>query len=289
MSTYPGEKDYLAATQGARRRRDVATAVWIASVIVAAIVVGILLEPTHGIVLLLLVLMGAYAWHRHETVKKKAAIRDRAAQASAEMSRIVMEAAARTRAARAAPTKQSPAAEQSPATERTGADESLTDPDGDHRVDTPEGSDAPGDPEEVVGSQRFRSDSDPFGDLDEMSQMSPTQFEHVMSLFLRLLGMVDVQRVGAGSGPWIDLMAHDLLGRTVMIRCVQRSSGDSIGLPEIQRFIDLLYLFRQDVSLFLTSSDFTPGARELARRHEVHLIKGSEIEELARRPPEAHD
>lgn len=277
--TYPGERDYLAASKGDRRRRDVAAVIWVSSVILAAIIVGILLEPTHGIVLLLLVVMAGVAWRRHESVTRRSAIHDRAAQASAEMSRTAMEAAARLRASRAAAT------EHGPATRDARADDagSAPEPEREGRDASPDGAYASPEAEEVIEKPLARPSTEPFGDLDEMARMSPAQFEHAMSTLLQVLGMVDVKRVGGGDDLSIDLMAHDSLGRMVMIRCRQCARSETIGLPDVQQLIDVLYLFPQDVCVFVASSEFTPGARELASRHDIQLIKGSEIEELARR------
>ncbi|MHB8334216.1 MAG: hypothetical protein ACYDEH_04870 [Acidimicrobiales bacterium] len=52
-----------------RDRLQVLAVAWITSVIVALCVVVALLEATHGVVLLLLVVLGIFGWRRHEATK----------------------------------------------------------------------------------------------------------------------------------------------------------------------------------------------------------------------------
>jgi curved DNA-binding protein CbpA len=92
------------AEAGRARRYDVFSATWAIFVTVTAVVVAVLLEATHGIVLLLFVILALFAWRRHESSKRKAERRERAAKAAAELNRTAREAAERRRATHAAQT-----------------------------------------------------------------------------------------------------------------------------------------------------------------------------------------
>jgi curved DNA-binding protein CbpA len=96
-----------------RRRPEIATSAWMTSVIGAGVLVGLLLEPTHGIILILLVIVAIFAWRRQQSIRRRAEVRDRAAQAAAELNRTAREAAEQ-RATRATPTERSHGGQSAP-------------------------------------------------------------------------------------------------------------------------------------------------------------------------------
>lgn len=103
LATWSRGVDSLAVASQARRRHDIVSATWIISVILAGVVVGTLLEATHGLVLFILVIMAIFAWRSHESTKRQAQRRERAAKAAVELNRTAMEAAERRRTSNATP------------------------------------------------------------------------------------------------------------------------------------------------------------------------------------------
>lgn len=259
-----------------RRRQEVVTAAWITSVVVAIVVVGTLLEATHGFALLFLVILGVVGWRRHEATKQEAATREGAAQAAAAREQATSEAAERQRAERAAAANRDRAAKETAARERAA------------KAAEAERARAAREAQEAEEKQRAARAAARSGDLEFILRLSPTQFEYTMAALLRMLGMTDVQRVGGRGDLGVDITARDPMGRTMVVQCKRYARSKKIGSPDIQQFIGMAHVHHQaDLKLFVTTSDFTDDARSLARLHDIQLMNGSDIEDLARRQRES--
>ena len=257
-----------------RRRQEVVTAAWITSAVVGIVVVAALLEATHGLVLLLLVVLGIFAWRRHEATKQEGDARQRAAQAAAAHEQAMKEAAERQRADSAAAAQRERAAKEAAARQRAAEAE---------RARTAREA------QQAAAKQEAARAAAQSGDLEFILGLSPTQFEYTMAAMLKMLGMTDVKRVGGRGDLGVDITARDPAGRTMVVQCKRYARAKKIGSPDIQRFIGMAYVHHQaDLKLFVTTSDFTDEAQALARRHEIQLMNGSDIEELARRQRESN-
>jgi curved DNA-binding protein CbpA len=262
--------DSLAVTSRARRRNDIVSAAWISSVIVAGVVVGTLLEATHGLVLLLLVIMAIFAWRRHESTKRRAERRERAAQAAAELHRTAREAAERRRMAHAA---HAPAAQRgAPARAR------FTDP-----------LSATGERDAEWDKRQAATAAARSGNLDAIAGSSPLQFEYTMVALLGMLGKTDVQRVGGRSERTVDFAARDDGGATTMVRCSREATSKPMGADDLRQLVDIEGVHHQtELKLLITIANFTADARDLARRRGIQLMDGVAVERLARRWRESH-
>jgi hypothetical protein len=265
LATWSRADDFLLLSARGRRRQEMVTVAWTTSVIVAGVLIGLLLEPTHGIVLLLLVIMAAFAWRQHESIKRRAERRDRAAQAAAELNRTARETAERKRATRPARTPYSQAGEPT----------ASGDPP--HREPSVDATRAGRDMTAEQAARDGNRSEDPGGTL------LPAQLEDTMAKLLGALDMTEIQRMGGRCNLAVDVAARDSVGRTIVVRCSRNAKGVKLETVDIQRFIDMAYVLHQpDLKLLVTASDFTPGARALAERHAVRLMNGMEIEELVR-------
>ncbi len=122
------------------------------------------------------------------------------------------------------------------------------------------------------------------GDLEIILALPPTQFEYTMAAILQMLGMTKIQRVRGGGHLGVDITARDASGRTVLVQCKRRATVKKIGSPEIEKFVGMAHLrHHSDLKLFITTSGYTDQARARAHLHDVQLMNGSDLEELARR------
>lgn len=134
--------------------------------------------------------------------------------------------------------------------------------------------------EEVHDAGRGAAQS---GDLEKILTLSPIEFEYAVATILRMLGMTGIQRLGGGGRFGVDIMALDESGGTILVQCKRRPATKRIGTPEIRAFIGTVHLHhRTDSKMFMTTSDYTDQARALAQLHDVRLVNGSDIVELAR-------
>jgi restriction endonuclease Mrr len=254
------------ADRRGRRRHELVMTAWATSVIVTGVVVVALLEATHGLVLLLLAIAAVLIWRKSQSTKRRAESRERAARAAAELNRTAREAAERQLVIRPTATKDNPAGASRERTTWTAPAERAR---------------AGGEAED---SRYAAGAATNWRDPDVILRLSPPQFENAMVELLRMLGMRDVQRVGGRYRLTLDLTAQDPLGRTMLARCKRYARGHKAGAPDIQQLISMDYVgHHADVKLFVTTSDFTPGARDLAGHHDIELMNGSQIEELASR------
>ena len=110
------------------------------------------------------------------------------------------------------------------------------------------------------------------GTLDEILKLSPAQFEEGVADLLQCLGYRSVQRVGRSGDLGVDITCQDNEGRSVVVQCKQYT-GARIGSKDIQTFIGMQRVHhRVDRGMFVTTSEFTTPAQNLAERHDITLI-----------------
>ncbi len=115
------------------------------------------------------------------------------------------------------------------------------------------------------------------GTLDEVSKLSPAQFEEGVADLLQRLGYRSVRRVGGSGDLGVDITCQDNEGRSVVVQCKQYA-GVRIGSKDIQTFIGMQRVHHgADRGMFVTTSEFTTPARNLAERHGITLIDDKEL------------
>jgi restriction endonuclease Mrr len=120
------------------------------------------------------------------------------------------------------------------------------------------------------------------GDLEAILALSPKEFEYTMAAILRMLRMTDIKRVG-GRGH-LGITARDASGCTVLVQCKRRARNKKIGSSEIEKFIGMARVrHHADRKLFITTLEYTDHAQARAQLHDVQLMNGSDIEDLARK------
>jgi restriction system protein len=117
--------------------------------------------------------------------------------------------------------------------------------------------------------------------LGELLALTPRQFEAAVGEILRDTGYRDVRHVGGTGDLTADLTCRDDRGRSVVIQCKRYSPGIRIGSRDIQEFIGMMTVHhRADGGIFITTTEFTEPAVDLAKRHGIRLVDGQELTRL---------
>jgi len=116
--------------------------------------------------------------------------------------------------------------------------------------------------------------------------LSPAGFEEAVAALLRRLGYRRVRVVGGAGDLCADIVCRGRAGEAVIVQCKRYAPGHHVGSAEVQRVIGMAFVHHRAArAIFVTTSDFTLAARNLARGHHIELIKGRHLVELAQRRP----
>lgn len=109
--------------------------------------------------------------------------------------------------------------------------------------------------------------------------MTGPQFEHLVRRLLIRDELSDV-RVGGGSGDrGADVFGRTPEGHQVVVQCKRYALGRrKVTSPEMQLFVGMAWNeHNADRPLYVTTTDYTPHAETLARKHGVYLIGRAEL------------
>jgi len=120
-------------------------------------------------------------------------------------------------------------------------------------------------------------------DIGALLSVTPREFEHTVGAVLRANGYDNVE-VRDGSGDQaIDITCIDRAGAPVVVQCKHYGLTRKVGTPEVKTFIGMASAHhRASSAMYVTTADFTRGARDLAAEHGVALLNGTEFLDLAR-------
>lgn len=120
-----------------------------------------------------------------------------------------------------------------------------------------------------------------FKTLGELLMLSPQAFEEAVADLLRDLGYRDVKTVGGAGDLAADITCRDSAGQSVVVQCKRYAPGARVGSPNLQTFIGMITVHhRADRGIFVTTSEFSRPAIELAQQHGIRLIDGPEISRI---------
>jgi restriction system protein len=123
--------------------------------------------------------------------------------------------------------------------------------------------------------------------LGNLLALTPTGFELAVADLYRALGYRRVEQVGKAGDLGADVVCRDPAGRSVVIQCKRYSPGHRVGSKDIQHFIGMVSVHhRADHGIFVTTSDYTDAATDLAKMHRLELVDGGG---LARRVEQVQD
>ncbi|HLY22256.1 MAG TPA: restriction endonuclease [bacterium] len=117
--------------------------------------------------------------------------------------------------------------------------------------------------------------------LGDLLACTPREFERRVGDILAETGYRSVRCVGGSGDLAADLTCRDQSGKSVVVQCKRYVPGHRVGSPDIQQFIGMMTVHHKaDHGLFVTTSDFSGPAIDLARKHHVTLIGGRELTDL---------
>jgi restriction system protein len=121
-------------------------------------------------------------------------------------------------------------------------------------------------------------------DLDQILRLTPTQFEEYTRQLLVENGYKSMKVNGGAGDLGADLLGRDPDGRSIIVQCKRYAPSKKVGSREMQMFIGMQQIHHQaERGIYVTTSEFTPAARDLADNHGIWLINGSGLLQLRRR------
>jgi hypothetical protein len=118
--------------------------------------------------------------------------------------------------------------------------------------------------------------------LSDFLALAPDQFELAVGDLLGEAGYGDVRHVGRAGDLGVDLTCRDTSGHLVAVQCKRYAPEKRVGSQAIQTFIGMINVHhRARRGIFVTTSEFTTPAIELAREHGIMLIDGQALVTLA--------
>lgn len=122
----------------------------------------------------------------------------------------------------------------------------------------------------------------PWEELEDLLALDPYQFEHAVGAILRELGFRRVRRTGGSGDLSVDLTCVDKDGTTIAVQCKRYTPPARVGSAELQQFLGMVkFHHKAGFGLYVTTSDYTRGALNLAAQHkDLRLVNGLMLAEM---------
>jgi Holliday junction resolvasome RuvABC ATP-dependent DNA helicase subunit len=119
----------------------------------------------------------------------------------------------------------------------------------------------------------------------EWAQLSGIDFEKLIASLLSKMGFVAEMTKASGDGG-VDIEAtlyKPIIGGRYLFQCKRFAADNLIGSPTVREFYGALVADRKAVKgILITTSGFTPAAREFAANLHIELIVGNGLAQLVR-------
>lgn len=126
--------------------------------------------------------------------------------------------------------------------------------------------------------------------LGQLLMLTLGQFETAAGHLLTHSGYHAFIRVGGAGDLGVDLVGMTADGRRVAVQCKRYAPGRKIGTPAVQSFIGMMVTeYQASEGIFVTTSEFTAPAIQLAQKHGIMLIDGRGLTGLIQQCRDAHD
>jgi HJR/Mrr/RecB family endonuclease len=119
-------------------------------------------------------------------------------------------------------------------------------------------------------------------DLGRLLTLSASDFEHAVGTILAANGYTDVQQVGKTADRGADIICSDAYGQRIVVQCKRYGTGNKVTSGEMQGFLGAIRIHNGDEGIFVTTSVFTKEATSIAEDHDVIVIDGATLVEMAR-------
>jgi Holliday junction resolvasome RuvABC ATP-dependent DNA helicase subunit len=121
----------------------------------------------------------------------------------------------------------------------------------------------------------------------DFAKITPTDFERLVTEMLRQMGF-EAQMTKASGDGGIDIEAvldRPIIGGKYLIQCKRFDDGNPVGSAAIREFYGALRADHNAVKgIFITTSTFTPQARQFAQGLPIELIGGEQLRNLLADP-----
>ncbi len=128
------------------------------------------------------------------------------------------------------------------------------------------------------------------GAVPELASLTPVDFERLIADLLRQMGFVAETTRATGDGG-IDVEAvleKPIVGGRYLFQCKRYAPDNPVGSAAVREFYGALIADRHAVKgVFITTSTFTPQAREFAQKLPIELIDGERLQALLAEVAEA--
>lgn len=117
--------------------------------------------------------------------------------------------------------------------------------------------------------------------LGDFLVLSPAAFEEAVGRLLRAQGYRDVRRVGRSGDLNADLVAIHPDGTRLVVQCKRYAPGQLVGSRDMQAFLGMTVLHHVARGMFVTTSEYTQPALDLARQHGIVTVDGEALVRMA--------
>jgi len=119
----------------------------------------------------------------------------------------------------------------------------------------------------------------------EWAKLSGIDFEKLIAALLNKMGFIAEMTKASGDGG-VDIEAkldRPIIGGRYLFQCKRFAADNLIGSPTVREFYGALVADRKAVKgILITTSGFTPAAREFAANLHIELIDGNGLSKLLR-------
>ncbi|MBA7659553.1 Mrr restriction system protein [subsurface metagenome] len=118
---------------------------------------------------------------------------------------------------------------------------------------------------------------------DKLFELDPHAFEKLVGKVLNTLGAHQIRVTGTTADGGIDGEAEiPILEVKLAFQAKKWAEGNTVGIDPVQRFIGSIVSGRYDRGIFVTTSGFTQGAKEVAERPDsrIVLIDGEKLVDI---------
>lgn len=129
----------------------------------------------------------------------------------------------------------------------------------------------------VVKTEWERShDIQRVNEITDRFQEVPTDFEEFCARLFRKQGYIASVTPRSRDGGY-DIDLKDGSGKTSIVECKCYGAANKVGRDTVQKLVGANATCKADQMIFITTSDYSPDAKDYARRVGVRLINGSEL------------
>jgi len=115
--------------------------------------------------------------------------------------------------------------------------------------------------------------------LRNVLELEPYKFEEFVARLLEAQGFTSVGLVGRSGDRGVDVIATDPEGKTTIVQC-KRYFKNNVSATPVQRLHSFAITRKAQRKFLITTSDFTPQAKEEAKHTNTELINGKLLEIL---------